>query len=85
MDAVTISVSRDAASVFDVTFRLLPANNGSYGRIIDRTYSTSTLPVPKVDDSGEEPEAEPTNGGDDSGDEQGDAPAVGLMSRTFGR
>ena len=48
MDAVTVSVSRDAASVFDVTFRLLPANNGSYGRIIDRTYSTDTLPVPKV-------------------------------------
>ncbi len=45
MDAVTISVSRDAASVFDVTFRLLPANNGSYGRVIDRTFSTSTLPV----------------------------------------
>ena len=40
MDAVTISVSRDAASTFDVTFRLLPANNGSYGRVIDRTYTT---------------------------------------------
>jgi hypothetical protein len=42
MDAVTISVSRDAASTFDVTFRLLPANNGSYGRVIDRTYTTVT-------------------------------------------
>jgi hypothetical protein len=39
MDAVTISVSRDAASTFDVTFRLLPADNGSYGRVIDRTYT----------------------------------------------
>jgi len=39
MDAVTVSVSRDAASTFDVTFRLLPANNGSYGRVIDRTYT----------------------------------------------
>ena len=39
MDAVTISVSRDAASTFDVTFRLLPAANGSYGRVIDRTYT----------------------------------------------
>ena len=38
MDAVTVSVSRDSASTFDVNFRLLPANNGSYGRIIDRTY-----------------------------------------------
>ena len=42
MDAVTISVSRDAASTFDVTFRLLPANNGSYGRVIDRTYTGVT-------------------------------------------
>jgi hypothetical protein len=42
MDAVTISVSRDAASTFDVTFRLLPAANGSYGRVIDRTYTVDT-------------------------------------------
>lgn len=89
MDAVTVSVSRDAASVFDVTFRLLPANNGSYGRIIDRTYSTSTLPVLKVDDSGDEdttPEPEPPAPEPEvDPDEQGDDPAVGLMSRTFGR
>ena len=42
MDAVTISVSRDAASTFDVTFRLLPAANGSYGRVIDRTFTTDS-------------------------------------------
>jgi len=42
MDAVTVSVSRDAASTFDANFRLLPANNGSYGRIIDRTFASST-------------------------------------------
>jgi len=42
MDAVTISVTRDAASTFDVNFRLLPAGNGSYGRIIDRTFVPST-------------------------------------------
>ena len=42
MDAVTISVSRDAASTFDVTFRLLPAQNGSYGRVIDRTFTFDT-------------------------------------------
>ena len=41
MDAVTISVTRDAASTFDVNFRLLPAGNGSYGRIIDRTFIPS--------------------------------------------
>ena len=47
MDAVTISVSRDAASTFDVTFRLLPAANGSYGRVIDRTFTTDgTLRAP---------------------------------------
>ncbi|MEL0016735.1 MAG: hypothetical protein VW715_16080 [Rhodospirillales bacterium] len=40
MDAVTVSVTRDAASTFDVNFRLLPANDGRYGRIIDRTYQT---------------------------------------------
>lgn len=45
MDAVTVSVSRDAASTFDVNFRLLPANNGSYGRIIDRTYSITGIPA----------------------------------------
>ncbi len=39
MDAVTISVTRDSASTFDVNFRLLPAGNGSYGRIIDRTFT----------------------------------------------
>ena len=42
MDAVTVSVSRDAASTFDVTFRLLPAANGSYGRVIDRTFTFTT-------------------------------------------
>ena len=41
MDAVTVSVSRDSASTFDANFRLLPANNGSYGRIIDRTFQAS--------------------------------------------
>ena len=43
MDAVTISVTRDSASTFDVNFRLLPAGNGSYGRIIDRTFVPSTV------------------------------------------
>lgn len=45
MDAVTVSVSRDSASTFDVSFRLLPANNGSYGRIIDRTFGTDGVPA----------------------------------------
>ena len=35
---VTVSAKRDAASMFDVEFRLLPDNNGAYGKIIDRTF-----------------------------------------------
>ena len=35
---VTVSAKRDAATVFDVEFRLLPDDNGVYGRIVDRTY-----------------------------------------------
>lgn len=42
IDSVTVSAKRDAASVFEVSFRLLPANNGSYGKIIDRTVSTGS-------------------------------------------
>ena len=41
IDNVTVSAKRDAASMFDVTFRLLPANNGSYGKIVDRLVATS--------------------------------------------
>ena len=33
---VTVSAKRDAATMFDVTFRMLPIENGSYGKIIDR-------------------------------------------------
>jgi hypothetical protein len=35
---VTVSAKRDAATAFDVEFRLLPDDNGAYGKIIDRTY-----------------------------------------------
>jgi hypothetical protein len=38
MDQVTVSAKRDAATAFDVTFRLLPDDSGSYGKIVDRTY-----------------------------------------------
>jgi hypothetical protein len=38
---VTASAKRDAASMFDVTFRMLPLDNGSYGKIVDRIYSAS--------------------------------------------
>lgn len=34
---VTVSAKRDAATEFAVDFRLLPDNNASYGKIVDRT------------------------------------------------
>lgn len=38
ISSVTVSAKRDAASMFDVEFRLLPDDTGAYGKIIDRTY-----------------------------------------------
>ncbi len=37
MDSVTVSAKREEASMFDVSFRLLPNNGGSYGKIVDRS------------------------------------------------
>jgi len=42
IDNVTVSAKRDEASMFEVSFRLLPANNGSYGKIVDRTVNSTT-------------------------------------------
>ena len=42
IDSVTVSAKRDAASMFEVSFRLLPANSGSYGKIVDRTVNSVT-------------------------------------------
>lgn len=36
---VVVSAKRDAATMFDVTFRMLPTDNGSYGKIIDRVIA----------------------------------------------
>jgi hypothetical protein len=41
IDSVTVSAKRDEPSMFEVSFRLLPANNGSYGKIVDRTVAAS--------------------------------------------
>ena len=41
IENVTVSAKRDEASMFEVTFRLLSASNGSYGKIVDRTVSAS--------------------------------------------
>lgn len=39
IESVTVSAKRDEASMFEVTFRLMPASNGSYGKIVDRVVS----------------------------------------------
>ena len=40
MDSVTVGAKRDEASQFEVSFRLLPNNDGSYGKIVDRPVGT---------------------------------------------
>lgn len=43
IDSVTVSAKRDEASMFEVSFRLLPDDtSGSYGRIVDRTVSAGS-------------------------------------------
>ncbi len=43
IENVTVSAKRDEASMFEVSFRLLPEDaSGSYGKIIDRTWSLSS-------------------------------------------
>jgi hypothetical protein len=41
IDNVTVSAKRDEASMFDVSFRLLPNDSGAYGKIVDRTIPAS--------------------------------------------
>jgi len=36
IDNVTVSAKRNEPSMYEVSFRLLPASNGSYGKIVDR-------------------------------------------------
>jgi len=37
IENVTVSAKRDEATMFEVSFRLLPNDGGSYGKIVDRT------------------------------------------------
>lgn len=37
IESVSVSAKRDEATMFEVSFRLLPNNSGSYGKIVDRT------------------------------------------------
>ena len=42
IENVTVAAKRDTATMFDVTFRLLPEDtSGSYGKIVDRTVQGS--------------------------------------------
>jgi len=42
IESVTVSAKRDEASMFEVSFRLLPEDHsGSYGKIVDRTFGDS--------------------------------------------
>ena len=43
IENVTVSAKRDEASMFEVSFRLLPEDtSGSYGKIIDRTWTPAS-------------------------------------------
>ena len=37
IESVTVAAKRDEATMFEVSFRLLPNDNASYGKIVDRT------------------------------------------------
>jgi len=39
IENVTVAAKRDEATMFEVSFRLLPNDNASYGKIVDRTVS----------------------------------------------
>jgi hypothetical protein len=41
IENVTVSAKRDEATMFEVSFRLLPNDAGSYGKIVDRTIPAS--------------------------------------------
>ena len=44
IENVTVSAKRDEASMFEVSFRLLPEDtSGSYGKIVDRTWDVSSI------------------------------------------
>jgi hypothetical protein len=39
IESVTVSAKRDEATMFEVSFRLLPNDTASYGKIVDRTVT----------------------------------------------
>jgi hypothetical protein len=44
IESVTVGAKRDEATMFEVSFRLLPNDNGSYGKIVDRTVAAGNKP-----------------------------------------
>jgi hypothetical protein len=42
IESVTVSAKRDEPTMFEVSFRLLPNDNASYGKIVDRTLSLAS-------------------------------------------
>ena len=42
IESVTVGAKRDEATMFEVSFRLLPTDAGSYGKIVDRTIPASS-------------------------------------------
>jgi hypothetical protein len=40
IESVTVSAKRDEATMFEVSFRLLPNDNASYGKIVDRSTTS---------------------------------------------
>ena len=41
IESVTVSAKREEATMFEVSFRLLPNNSGSYGKIVDRVIENT--------------------------------------------
>jgi hypothetical protein len=44
IESVTVSAKRDEATMFEVSFRLLPNDSASYGKIVDRTLGAANKP-----------------------------------------
>ena len=42
IENVTVSAKRDEATMFEVSFRLLPNDNASYGKIVDRSLEVAS-------------------------------------------
>ena len=44
IESVTLSAKRDESTTFEVSFRLLPNDSGSYGKLVDRSVSATNKP-----------------------------------------